>query len=72
MGDILNLQGDQQENKLRMLPYLLFYGNVCLSLIVHISILAIHSRFIGCLSFEKFMINLSSMVKPILLRCDQE
>jgi hypothetical protein len=29
------VQSDQQENKLRV-PYLLFYRNVCLSLIVHI------------------------------------
>jgi hypothetical protein len=29
------VQSDQQENKLRV-PYLLFYQNVCLSLIVHI------------------------------------
>jgi hypothetical protein len=44
-----------------------FYRNVCISLIVHKCILAIHSRFIGCLPLGKFIINiLSSMVKPIL------
>jgi hypothetical protein len=30
------LQSDQKENKSRVLPYLLFYGNVFLSLIVRI------------------------------------
>jgi hypothetical protein len=42
------IQSDQQENKSRVLPNLLFYRNVSLSLIVHI-----HSRFIGCLPLEK-------------------
>jgi hypothetical protein len=51
------IQGDQQESKSRVLPHLLFYRNVFLSLIVHICILAIHSNFIGCLSLEKFIIN---------------
>jgi hypothetical protein len=48
-----HIQGDQQENKSRVLPHLLFYRNVCLGLIVHICILAIHSRFIGRLPLEK-------------------
>jgi hypothetical protein len=54
------IQGDQQENKSRMLPHLLFYRNVFLSLIVHICILAIHSRFIDYLHLE------ISIIKPIL------
>jgi hypothetical protein len=45
-----------------VLPHPLFYRNVCLSLIVHVyvhnvCILAIHSRFIGCLLLEKSIIN---------------
>jgi hypothetical protein len=40
-----------------MLPNLFFYRNVCLSLIVQICILAIHSHFIGCLPLEKSIIN---------------
>jgi hypothetical protein len=55
----LTVQSDQQENKSRVLPHFLFYRNVWLSLIVHICILAIHSRFIGCLllSIIKYVIN---------------
>jgi hypothetical protein len=49
------IQSDQQENKSRVLPHLLFYRNIYLSLIVHIP--AIHSRFIGCLCLEKSIIN---------------
>jgi hypothetical protein len=49
----MTLQSDQEENKSRMLPHLLFYRNVSLSLIVHICILAIYGRFIGCLPLEK-------------------
>jgi hypothetical protein len=52
---IFMLQSDQQENKSRVLPHLLFYRNVCLSLIVHLHI-AIHSRFIGSLPLEKSII----------------
>jgi hypothetical protein len=51
------IQSDQQENKSRVLPHLLFYRNVCLSLIVHICIPATHSRFIGCLALKKLIIN---------------
>jgi hypothetical protein len=51
------VQNDQQENKSRVLPHLLFYRNVSLNLIVHICILAIHSRFIGCLSLGKSIIS---------------
>jgi putative copper export protein len=51
------LQGAKQENKSRVLPRLLFYRNICLSLIVHMCILVIHSRFIGCLPFEKCIID---------------
>jgi hypothetical protein len=53
---------DELENKSRVLPYLLFYRNVCLSLILHICILAIHSRFIGCLSLEKSISNQGTKV----------
>jgi hypothetical protein len=47
------VRSDQQENKSSVLPHFLFYRNVSLSLIVHICILAIYSRFIGCLPLEK-------------------
>jgi hypothetical protein len=30
------IEGDQQENRSRVLPHLLFYPNVCLSWIIHI------------------------------------
>jgi hypothetical protein len=49
-------------NKSRVLPHLLFYRNICLSLIVHICILAIHSRFIGWLLLEKSIINSSIII----------
>jgi hypothetical protein len=47
---------DQKENKSRVQP-LLFYRKVRLSLIIRISMLAMHSRFIGCLPFEKSVKN---------------
>jgi hypothetical protein len=53
----LHVQRNQQEKKLKMLPHLLFYRNVFLSLILHICILAIHSNFIDCLPIEKSIIN---------------
>jgi hypothetical protein len=43
------LQGDQQENKSRVLPHLLIYLNVFLSLIVRIYVYLLYSRFIGLL-----------------------
>jgi hypothetical protein len=58
------VRSDQQENKSSVLPHFLFYRNVSLSLIVHICILAIYSRFIGCLPLEKS--HFLSMVKLIL------
>jgi hypothetical protein len=43
---MLNVQSDQQENKSRVLPHLLFYRNVSLSLIIHdVCILAIQSCY---------------------------
>jgi hypothetical protein len=53
---------DQQENKSRLQPHLLFYQNVSVRLIVptytyHICILVIHSCFIDCLPLKKFIIN---------------
>jgi hypothetical protein len=56
-ANIVEVQSDQQENKSRVPPHLLFYRNVSLNLIVPICILAIHSRFIGCLPIEKYIIN---------------
>jgi hypothetical protein len=53
----MKIQGDQQENKSRVLPHLLFYRKVCLSLMVHICILAIHCRLISCLPLENSIIN---------------
>jgi hypothetical protein len=52
------VRSDQQENKSSVLPHFLFYRNVSLSLIVHICILAIYSRFIGCLPLEKLILSL--------------
>jgi hypothetical protein len=53
---------DQQENKSRVLPRLLFYGNVCLSLIVHIFILAIHVLLVAYLAKNQLLINLLMLV----------
>jgi hypothetical protein len=41
----------------RELPHVLFYQNVSLILVVHIFILPIHSRFIGCLPFDKSIVS---------------
>jgi hypothetical protein len=49
-------QGDQKENKSRELPHLLFYRNVCRTLIVHKVIFAMHSCFIGCLFILSLML----------------
>jgi hypothetical protein len=45
---------DQKENKLRVLPHLLFSQKVCLRLTdTHMYTLDKHNRFIGCLFLEK-------------------
>jgi hypothetical protein len=44
---LMYLQSDQKENKSRV--DFMFYRNVCLTLIVRRIIIAMHSRFIGCL-----------------------
>jgi hypothetical protein len=54
-ANIVEVQSDQQENKSRVPPHFLFYRNVSLNLIVPICILALPSRFIGCLPIEKYI-----------------
>jgi hypothetical protein len=62
-----NIQSDQQENKSRVLPHLLFYRNASLSLIVHICILALHSRFIGCLLIINALTLMVKLILPLIL-----
>jgi hypothetical protein len=57
------VRSDQQENKSSVLPHLLFYRNVSVNLIVHICILAIHTRFIGCLPLEKSIMYTGCLTK---------
>jgi hypothetical protein len=46
------IQSDQQETKSRVLPHLLFYRNVFLSWISRFYLLAVDSRFVGCLPLK--------------------
>jgi hypothetical protein len=66
----LHVQRNQQENKLKMLPHLLFYRNVLLSLILHIYIYLLYTVILLIAYQSKnllLIINpLFSMVKPIL------
>jgi hypothetical protein len=52
-----DIQSDQQETKSRVLPHLLFYRNVFLTWIRRFYLLAVHSRFVGCLSLKNLFIN---------------
>jgi hypothetical protein len=49
---ILKIQSDQQETKSRVLPHLLFYRNVFLSWISPFYLLAVDTRFVGCLPLK--------------------
>jgi hypothetical protein len=60
---IMALQSDQQETKSRVLPHLLFYRNVFPSWISRFYLLAVDTRFVGCLSLK----NLSLIVFIIFL-----
>jgi hypothetical protein len=51
-----NIQSDQQETKSRVLPHLLFYRNVRRILIRHFYILAVHTRFVGCLPLKNLLL----------------
>jgi hypothetical protein len=51
-----NLQSDQQETKSRVLPHLLFYRNVFLSLISRFYLLAVNTRFVGCLPLKNLLL----------------
>jgi hypothetical protein len=46
------IQNDQQETKSRVLPHLLFYRNVFLSWISRFYLLAVDTRFVGCLPLK--------------------
>jgi hypothetical protein len=46
------IQSDQQETKSRVLPHLLFYRNVFLSWISRFYLLAVDTRFVGCLPLK--------------------
>jgi hypothetical protein len=47
-----SVQSDQQETKSRVLPHLLFYRNVFLSWISRFYLLAVDTRFVGCLPLK--------------------
>jgi hypothetical protein len=47
-----NVQSDHQETKSRVLPHLLFYRNVFLSWISRFYLLAVDTRFVGCLPLK--------------------
>jgi hypothetical protein len=50
---------NKKTNQECKVPHLLFYRNVCLSLLyTYVCIRAVHSRFIGCLPLEISIINL--------------
>jgi hypothetical protein len=51
-----DIQSDQQESKSRVLPHLLFYRNICRRLIRHFYILAVHTRFVGCLPLKNLLL----------------
>jgi hypothetical protein len=59
----LIIQCDQQETKSRVLPHLLFYRNVFLSWISRFYLLAVDTRFVGCLPLK----NLSLIAFVIFL-----
>jgi hypothetical protein len=61
--DMILIQSDQQETKSRVLPHLLFYRNVFPSWISRFYLLAVDTRFVGCLSLK----NLSLIVFIIFL-----
>jgi hypothetical protein len=52
VGTKHNIQSDQQETKSRVLPHLLFYRNVFLSWISRFYLLAVDTRFVGCLPLK--------------------
>jgi hypothetical protein len=47
-----SVQSDQQETKSRVLPHFLFYRNVFLSWISRFYLLAVDTRFVGCLPLK--------------------
>jgi hypothetical protein len=51
-GPYTVIQSDQQETKSRVLPHLLFYRNVFLSWISRFYLLAVDTRFVGCLPLK--------------------
>jgi hypothetical protein len=52
MANCIDIQSDQQETKSRVLPHLLFYRNVFLSWISRFYLLAVDTRFVGCLPLK--------------------
>jgi hypothetical protein len=48
------VQSDQQETKSRVLPHLLFYRNVFPSWISRFYLLAVDTRFVGCLPLKNY------------------
>jgi hypothetical protein len=56
LNTYLYIQSDQQESKSRVLPHLLFYRNICRRLIRHFYILAVHTRFVGCLPLKNLLL----------------
>jgi hypothetical protein len=50
----IHVQSDQQETKSRVLPHLLFYRNVFLSWISRFYLLAVDTRFVGCLPLKNY------------------
>jgi hypothetical protein len=50
------IQSDQQETKSRVLPHLLFYRNVFLSWISRFYLLAVNTRFVGCLPLKNLLL----------------
>jgi hypothetical protein len=48
------IQSDQQETKSRVLPHLLFYRNVFPSWISRFYLLAVDTRFVGCLPLKNY------------------
>jgi hypothetical protein len=51
-----DIQSDQQETKSRVLPHLLFYRNVFLRWISRFYLLAVHTRFVGCLPLKNLLL----------------
>jgi hypothetical protein len=54
-----SIQSDQQETKSRVLPHLLFYRNVFLSWISRFYLLAVDSRFVGCLPLKNLSLRVT-------------